>query len=295
MPLWDATAYIRGAIATRLARLAGRLTNGVLLVLLDYPPALADTPRYGYGRPSNTALQELIGSRMETYEQTLAMFMEFSEDLARIEVDAKDPLEPSWMNKYLPGLDTAAIYCFVRERRPELYLEIGSGNSTLVANRARRDGGLVTKIISIDPAPRVEIDRVCDELLRDSLEAADLSVFRRLRRGDVLFFDGSHRVFMNSDVTAFFLDLLPALPGGVLVGIHDIYLPDDYPPDIAWRYWSEQYLLAAYLLGNRDVEIVLPATYATRAPRLKGALDGLWSRPQLKMVERYGAAFWFTA
>jgi hypothetical protein len=264
------------------------------LVLLDYPPALADTPRYGYGRPSNTALQQLIASRTETYEHTLAMFAEFSEDLARIEVDAKDPLEPSWVNGYLPGLDTAAIYCFLRERAPRLYLEIGSGNSTLVANRARRDGRLATKIISIDPDPRVEIDQVCDEVVRDSLETADLSVFRRLQRGDVLFFDGTHRVFMNSDATAFFLDVLPELPSGVLVGLHDIYLPDDYPPDVASRYYSEQYLLAAYLLGNGHIDIVLPAAYASRAPRLNDALNGLWSRPRLRKVERYGGAFWFT-
>ena len=64
---------------------------------------------------------------------------------------------------------------------------------------------------------------------------------------------------MNSDATVFFLEILPRLPGGVLVGIHDVFLPYDYPRDYADRYYSEQYLLAAHLIaGNPALEPVLP-------------------------------------
>jgi hypothetical protein len=83
-----------------------------------------------------------------------------------MEVHAGDSLEPSWVNGWLPGLDGAAIYSFLRERRPSLYLEIGSGNSTLFAARARRDGDLPTAIVSIDPQPREDIDGMCDEIYR---------------------------------------------------------------------------------------------------------------------------------
>jgi hypothetical protein len=77
--------------------------------------------------------------------------------------------------------------------------------------------------------------------------------------GSILFFDGSHRSFPGSDVTLFFLELLPALPPGVIVHIHDIFLPGDYPAAVASRYWSEQYLLATWLLGGgRGFEILLP-------------------------------------
>ena len=123
-----------------------------------------------------------------------------------------------------------AIYSFLRSRRPATYLEIGSGNSTKFAARARQDGRLDTKIVSIDPSPRAEVDALCDEVIRSPFELADLSVLDRLVPGDIVFFDGSHRVFMNSDVAAFFLDAVPRLPAGVLIGVHDIYLPDDYEP-----------------------------------------------------------------
>lgn len=67
-----------------------------------------------------------------------------------------------------------------------------------------------------------------------------------------MFFDGSHRCFQNSDVTAFFLDVMPRLPSGILIGIHDILWPQDYPPGWKDRYYSEQYVLGAYLLGAAD-------------------------------------------
>jgi hypothetical protein len=130
-------------------------------------------------------------------------------------------------------------------------------------------------------------------VIRKPLEAVDLSVFSPLEAGDLLFFDGSHRVFMNSDVAVFFLEVLPSLPAGVLVGIHDVYLPDDYPADIAERYYSEQYMLAAYLLGGAEVEIVLPAWMVSVDPRFRDMIGGLWSGPAREAVEPHGVAFWF--
>ena len=90
----------------------------------------------------------------------------------------------------------------------------------------------------------MEVDGLCDEVIRAPLEECDLAVFSRVRPGDVVFFDGSHRAFTNSDVTTFFLDVLPELPAGVLVHLHDICLPDDYPPYLDDSFYSEQYLLA---------------------------------------------------
>lgn len=110
----------------------------------------------------------------------------------------------------------------------------------------------------------------------------------------VLFFDGSHRIFMNSDVATFFVDVLPRLAPGVLVAIHDIYLPDDYPLDVAPRFYSEQYALASYLLApGADIEILLPATYVSRAPQYRDVLDGFWDRVGHADVERHGGLFWF--
>lgn len=110
----------------------------------------------------------------------------------------------------------------------------------------------------------------------------------------MLFLDGSHRVFTGSDATVFFLDILPALAPGVLVGVHDVYLPRDYPAEIAGRHYSEQYLLAALLLGDPQwVRPLLAADFVSRRPALAAVLDPLWRRPELQGVETHGVAFWF--
>jgi len=174
------------------------------------------------------------------------------------------------------GLDGVSLYCFTRKLTPRRYIEIGSGNSTLFVHRARRDGDISMEIVSIDPAPRREIDAISDTAIRQPLESIDLGVFSGLGEGDIVFLDGSHRAFMNSDVTVFFLDVLPELPPGVLVGIHDIHLPDDYLPRDAKDYYSEQYLLACYLLGEAGwLRPVLPCWYVSHHPELQELVRSL--------------------
>lgn len=272
-------------------RLASRL-SGCTYIPLDYQPSAVNAPRWGYGKPLHQGLLELIERDAPRHLEALDAIAGFAHELGQIEVVSKDPLEPSWRNGWLPGLDSAAIYAFMRIRAPHLFLEIGSGNSTLFANRARRDGALQSTIVSVDPHPRADIDRVCDRPIRAGLETVDLALFDELHAGDIVLFDGSHRVFMNSDVVTFFLDVLPVLPAGVLVAIHDIGLPRDYSPRIANRYYSEQYLLAAYLLGGADVSIVLPASHLSGSEAAARALDALWSQPELGDVERHGSLFW---
>ena len=75
--------------------------------------------------------------------------------------------------------------------------------------------------------------------------------------------DGSHISLMNSDVTVFMLDVVPKLKPGVIVHIHDIHLPHDYPDMFVKWYWNEQYIVAAYLLGAADrIKILMPSRYA---------------------------------
>ncbi len=88
--------------------------------------------------------------------------------------------------------------------------------------------------------------------LCEGLETCDLARFDQLQPGDILFLDCSHRVFMNSDVTVFMIDVLPRLRPGVPVHVHDIVLPWDYPDMFTNWYWSEAYILAAYLIGARE-------------------------------------------
>ncbi len=132
-------------------------------------------------------------------------------------------------------------------------------------------------------------------MIRAPLEAVDLAMLGRLHGDDMVFFDGSHRVFMNADTVAFSLDVLPMLPVGILVGVHDIRLPDDYPVEFADRWYSEQYLLGCWLLAESPrVQPVFAAAYVSHYTRIGELLDPLWSSPGFEAVERHGDAFWFT-
>jgi predicted O-methyltransferase YrrM len=259
-------------------------------IRIEYPTSASNSPRWN----PHPELERIIASGAETYRTSLETIADYRDSLLRIELHAQDSRDPSWENEWLPPLDGAALYAFIRSRSPARYMEIGSGNSTKFAARARRDGELQTRIVSIDPRPRAEIDELCDRVLRVPLEAADISLFQDLSDGDVVFFDGSHRTFMNSDATVFFLELLPALASGVLVGVHDVFLPYDYPREFADRYYSEQYLLAAHLIArNPGIEPVLPAFYASRRVELRSITDSVWPDPRLGRAEPQGHAFWF--
>lgn len=272
-----------------------RLLKGHYPIFLDYP--LKPQPRYGYGKPAHPGLYALLEQDKESYRETLRTFLTLESELLRIPLRApKKSTEPCWINNWLDGLDTLALYSFVALRKPAQYVEVGSGYSTRVVRRAIRDHGLETRLISIDPRPRAEIDSLCDRVVRRPLEDFDLGLFDELRQGDILFVDGSHRSFMNSDVTVFFLDVLPRLRPGVLVHIHDIELPYDYMPERAEWYYSEQYLLAASLLaGHRGYRIVLPNAFISKEPDLMQVLAGFWARPELAGVPAKGVSFWMEA
>ena len=110
--------------------------------------------------------------------------------------------------------------------------------------------------------------------------------------GDVLLIDSSHYALQGSDVVAFFLDVLPTLPAAVLVGIHDVFLPDDYPWWLS-RWYAEQYLLATWLLGAAGrVGLIFPAHFCATDPQLRASVDGLWERCGLPGIA-YGSTLWF--
>ena len=279
----------RLTLATKVATAIARDGH---FIHLDYPPASGNKSRWGYGQPPHARLSQLLGQHDEEYREVLSRFEAYSDQFLDIPVEQVSSREPHWRNGFLFGLDGVSLYGFTRERAPQRYVEIGSGNSTLFVDRARRDGDMPTKIISIDPYPRREIDEICDGAIREPLENADLRIFSDLRAGDIVFFDGTHRVFMNSDVTVFFLDVLPELPPGILIGIHDIHLPYDYRPEHADRYCSEQYLLAAYLLGEPSwMRPVLPCWYVSHHLELGGRVSAL--TPWGDLPENpHGVIFW---
>lgn len=251
----------RGEAAAAEQALRQAADHPAFTITLDYP--IPGTARHGPA--PHARLHDLLQQDLARYAKSLSAFGEYLPWLKKIPGDAAGDGTPYWSNIWLPALDAAALYVMVARSRPARYVEVGSGNSTKFVRRAIRDHGLDTRIISVDLAPRAEVEALCDVKIRRPLEEADLSVFETLTAGDVVFVDNSHRCFMNSDATVFFTEVLPALAPGVTVGIHDIFLPYDYPQEWVGRYYSEQYLLACYLLGRTPLfRVLLPTQFLLR-------------------------------
>ena len=220
----------------------------------------------------------VLNKQRDLYRATLSRFEAFRHVLHEIPLNNPGaPSKPFWNNLWFSTLDAASLVCFLADRKPRRYVEIGSGFSTMFARHAITSQSLPTKLTSIDPKPRSDIDRLCDDVVRMSLERCKPDIFEELEAGDMLFFDGSHRVFENSDVTVFFLEILPQLKPGVLVHIHDIFLPCDYVPRWSERLYSEQYMLAAMLLcERRPFEVVLPNYFVCTDAELVQHVEALF-------------------
>jgi hypothetical protein len=258
------------------------------LVELDFP--VAPAARWNENAP-HPQLAKIVGAGDARYASTVDSFMRYARQLLAIQHTPSNPTAPHWGNPWLPPMDAASLYSFLASRNPRRYVEIGSGNSTKFARQAIADHQLRTQIISIDPVPRSEIDSICDRILRSRLEYIDLSVFDDLTGDDVIFCDNSHRSLQNSDVTVFFVEVLPRLKGGPLVGVHDIFLPYDYPSTWFARFYNEQYLLACWLLANDRVQIELPACHVASTPALKERFAPVLSESMFTGLE---SSFWFT-
>ncbi len=261
---------------------------------LDYPVDMK--PRYGHGKPPHPLLYQIIDKNKGEYKAWLEKALGYQSQLISIpdQSNNKDSLQPSWNNGFLPGLDIVMLYTLIASISPSTYIELGSGNSTKVAFKAKKEHHLSTRIVSLDPAPRAEIDQLTDQIIRQPLEISDLEIFTKLKSGDVVFVDNSHRIFPNSDATVFFMEILPYLSPGVIVHVHDIYLPYDYPQFMCDRYYSEQYALASFLLANpQKYHTVMPNYFVSEDSELNKILDPLWQHPTMPVVEKHGGSFWF--
>ena len=179
-----------------------------------------------------------------------------------VKIDELSPPEPRWLQDWFPRLDAAAAYGMVARERPKIIVEVGSGHSTRFMAKAVRDNDLDCQITAIDPSPRADISSLGPvSLQRCQLSEADTSVFQTLAAGDILFIDSSHILMPGTDVDSLLNEVLPTLPAGVLVHIHDVFLPDGYPASWSWRGYNEQQGIAALLQGGA-YEIIFSSHYA---------------------------------
>jgi len=262
-------------------------------LFLDYKVEFK--PRYGFGLPPHKELNTIINLNKEEYKRILENGLTYKDLICEIK-DSKnesDPTKPVWNNGFLPGLDIIGIYTMLSMYKPKKYIEIGSGNSTKVAYKAIQEQKLNTEITSIDPMPRAEIDNLANIVIRKPFEAIDFDILDKLNENDILFVDNSHRILPNSDSMVFYLEILPKLKKGVIVHIHDIYLPYDYPQFMCDRFYSEQYGLAMYLLANpKKFKTLLPNYFISEDKELNKILDPIWNHKNLENVERHGGSFW---
>lgn len=212
------------------------------------PYRYADTVAKHSSRPPYAAMEGLFKACEPAFREMIGHLERLSSTLAAI--GNEPPPAPRWNQQWFPALDAAAAYVSVRRAPPARLVEVGSGHSTRFYARAVADGGLSTAITAIDPAPRAEIGRLRVELIGETVQNAGLAPFSALVPGDILSIDSSHILMPGTDVDFLLSRVLPSLPGGVRVHIHDIFLPDDYPESWAWRGYNEQLGVAALLQGG---------------------------------------------
>jgi hypothetical protein len=174
--------------------------------------------------------------------------------------------EYHYNNGFFETVDAEIAYSFVRHFQPSRIIEVGTGFSTRVLAAALQANferlGVQGELISIDP----HLDRVPErgfssmvKVIPERVQDLDLELFSTLDRNDILFLDSSHVVSVGSDVVREYLEILPRLQPGVLVHIHDIFLPSDYPRESVLNdlwFWSEQYLLQAFLTFNSSFRVL---------------------------------------
>lgn len=204
---------------------------------------------------------------------------------------ADDPWGYHLDNPQFGSVDAHMLHGVVRSLRPARVIEVGSGWSTLVtagalARNAAEDPGATGELIAIEPYPPEVLHRSgihLDELLVKPVQEVPLATFERLGAGDILFIDSSHVLKVGSDVQYLFLEVVPRLAPGVWVHVHDCYLPWEYPRHLVvdWhRFWTEQYLLQAFLAFNSAFELRWSSHFVERShrTRLEDAFRPVWPR-----------------
>ena len=159
--------------------------------------------------------------------------------------------------------DAPIYYSIIRHFKPAKIVEIGVGYSTIIGSLAAEKNNQ-TKITAIDPFLLQDLKKKIPKevsLIEKPVQEIPMSFFKELRENDILFIDDSHVSKIGSDVNFLFLEVLPELSPGVIIHIHDIFLPKQYPSQ--WiledhqRFWNEQYLLEAFLIGNSRYEVLI--------------------------------------
>jgi hypothetical protein len=219
---------------------------------------------------------EMVGIEINEQEQ-IRLLHEFS---ARFkgEYDAfpsyRTPIPYQYYvnNGTFGSIDGEILYCMVRYFKPRRTFEIGSGNSTYLSAQAilrnrEENKDYECELAAIDPYPNSVLKAGFpgfSKLIPEEVQNVPISKFGELKENDILFIDSSHILKIGSDVQREYLEILPRLNKGVLIHAHDIFLPSEYPKEWIhkqYRFYTEQYLVQAFLTFNSAFEILWMGSY----------------------------------
>nr|QFG74998.1 MAG: hypothetical protein [Megaviridae environmental sample] len=183
-------------------------------------------------------------------------------------------LKYSLCNGAFEWMDARLLHYFIRKvcnGSSKKIIEVGSGWSTLMMYHTKKKFNLDLEIICIEPYPDsfgTWLNKLSEKneitLIKKKLENINLDMFKTLNENDILFIDSSHVLKLDSDVMYYFTNIFPVLKKGVLIHIHDIFFPFDYP--LSWlkegRFWNEQYFLYVFLQFNNKFKITFCNSYS---------------------------------
>jgi predicted O-methyltransferase YrrM len=206
--------------------------------------------------------------RQEAELELLTELRTYAHELDDVQGESDEPTQFAWNNPaFWPG-DAAAYYCMIRHTGAKRVLEVGSGYSTRIAARAALLNG--AELTSIEPYPleflQIELPGF-SRLIKSPVQDVPFEVFEALEKNDILFIDSTHVSKIGSDVNHLLLRVIPRLKPGVVIHVHDIFLP--WEPPHGWVvdkkiFWNEQYMLQALLTCNPSFEVLLANQFLGR-------------------------------
>jgi len=202
-------------------------------------------------------------------------------------------------NWFFGLLSATVLHCMIRHFTPKTLIEVGSGYSTYVSARAslfNKKEGRDTALIAIEPNPNNILRTGFPGLTRlvcKKVQDLDLNFFEQLGEGDILFVDSSHVIKIGGDVTFLYLEVFPRLTKGVIIHIHDVFFPFDYPQQ--WvinerRFWNEQYFLHAFLMHNDAFQVLWSDSFMMHSA--KNELEGVFPGKLGFNENRNSNSFW---
>lgn len=210
-----------------------------------------------------------INFDFQNQQEILDSFLPFYKEMPWDFQDDNKNQEFRYKNKdsYYRYSDAVFLYLIMRKYQPKRIIEVGSGFSSAIMLDTNdlffNDNRIHFTFIEPNPQDRLDglihsEDRKNCKIDIQKVQDVNLEIYRELQENDILFIDSSHVSKAGSDLNFILFNILPILNKGVIIHFHDIFYPFDYPKDWLTEerfYWSECYLLRAFLMNNEAYKI----------------------------------------